>query len=61
MPRHADESELQGRGETRPWISEATNPLLRGVTRNFDKILLVLLLLPLVMVIPGILLLLGFG
>jgi hypothetical protein len=28
---------------------------------NFDKIWLVLLLLPLVMVIPGILLLLGFG
>jgi len=28
---------------------------------NFDKIWLVLLLLPLIMVIPGILLLLGFG
>ena len=28
---------------------------------NFDKICLILLLLPLVMVIPGILLLLGFG
>ena len=39
----------------------ATNPLLRGVTMNADKIWLVLLLLLLVMVIPGILLLLGFG
>jgi len=39
----------------------ATNPVLRGVAMNFDKVWLVVPLLSLAMVIAGMLLLLGFG